>query len=108
MGCSDASVTFTTNDMVIRGREGTVFIVRDYRRVLREALDLDARERTAFIGRNTIIIGFGEANDVVTAYRDRVLVHAADVGANFCACLLTSVHRLCHRCVPAPYDAMAR
>lgn len=80
--CVDSSLSFTTNDMVIRGRQGSIFIVRDYRRVLREACDIEeTRERTAYIGRHTIVVGFRESNDVVACYGNRIAVHAADVSA---------------------------
>ncbi|KLT44788.1 hypothetical protein CC85DRAFT_186297 [Cutaneotrichosporon oleaginosum] len=73
-------VSFTTDDLVIRGRQGGIFIVRDYRRVLREVRDVEEyRERTAYIGRHTVVIGFRESNDVVACYGNRIAVHAADV-----------------------------
>ncbi len=66
--------------MVIRGRQGSIFIVRDYRRVLREAVGIkEVPERPAFIARHTVVIGFRDMNDVVACHGNRLAVHAADV-----------------------------
>ncbi|BEI81421.1 hypothetical protein CcaverHIS002_0205810 [Cutaneotrichosporon cavernicola] len=71
-------VSFTMNDLVIRGRQGAIFIVRDYCRVLRDVCDIEeAQERTAYIGQHTIVIGFHETNDVVACYGNRIALHAA-------------------------------
>ncbi|GMK54649.1 hypothetical protein CspeluHIS016_0112350 [Cutaneotrichosporon spelunceum] len=71
-------VSFTTNDLVIRGRQGAIFVVRNYRRVLRDICDIEeAQERVAYIGRHTIVIGFCETNDVVACYGNHIAVHSA-------------------------------
>lgn len=78
---ADSRVAFTLSDMVIRGYDGAIFIVRDYQRVLREALDLKFDDRAAFIGRHTIILGFHERTEVLATHGSRIVTHAANVSS---------------------------
>jgi len=83
---------FTPTNLVCTARSGAVFIVRNYRAVLHQALKMPEVDRAPLVAQNTFIVGLGTTIRQLTTYRHHIVICTVRIG---CLLKVLVVLRFC-------------